>query len=129
MGFYLYRKDSFKKLGSGRNNTVIILESSKEVQECYRVDAIRVSELNIDGVGSALIEQCKFEVVRFYNTQYHDYGWEQKKMDVSYSVIAYNKLEELMLSSEWIVSDYRPGDEDFPIRMQMGEFVTATKIE
>ena len=106
---YLYKKDSLKNL----KKTIIELRENEVLLHVYEVTAICILNYNIDGVGSAIVEKCEIESVESlrYGDSLRYYICKKSK----YVIMSYSKLEEIMLSPEWIVSDYSPADRSHPI--------------
>ena len=106
---YLYKKDSLKNL----KKTIIELRENEVLLHVYEVTAICILNYNIDGVGSAIVEKCEIESVESlrYGDSLRYYICKKSK----YVIMSYSKLEEIMLSPEWIVSDYSPDDRRHPI--------------
>ena len=80
----------------------------------YEVTAIYILNYNIDGVGSAIVEKCEIEIIDC-SDRYVDSFISYIHKNSKYVIMSYSKLEEIMLSPEWIVSDYSPSDEKYPI--------------
>lgn len=110
MGQYLYKKGSLKNL----KKTILKLNEGCVLRHVYEVTAIAILNYNIDGVGSAIVEKCEIEVVD-YSGKYDILYREAICKNSKYVIMSYSKLEEIMLSPEWIVSDYSPRDEKYPI--------------
>ena len=92
----------------------------------YEVTAIAILNYNIDGVGSAIVEKCEIVVVDFsdkYNILYKKAICKNSE----YVIMSYSKLEEIMLSPEWIVSDYSPYSQEHPIEEILKTGSHATK--
>ena len=110
MGQYLYKKDSLKNL----KKTIIELRENAVLLHVYEVTAICILNYNIDGVGSAIVEKCEIEIAEslcYGDLRERDGICKKSK----YAIMSYSKLEEIMLSPEWIVSDYSPADRSHPI--------------
>jgi len=122
MGQYLYKKGSLKNL----KKTILKLNEGCVLRHVYEVTAIDILNYNIDGVGSAIVEKCEIEVVDFsdkYDILYRKAICKNSK----YVIMSYSKLEEIMLSPEWIVSDYSSSDEKYPIEEILKTGSHATK--
>ena len=127
MSQYLYKKGSLKSLQETKTN--FNLDKDQEVlQHAYEVSAICVLNYNIDGIGSALVEKCIIEIIEYqYQFASCSLQRECECVDSEYVIMSYSKLEELMLSQDWIISDYYPADPRHPIEEIMRDGKHATK--
>ena len=121
MGQYLYKKGSLKNL----KKTILKLNEGRVLQHVYEVTAIAILNYNIDGVGSAIVEKCEIEVVDS-SSKYGIYR-EAICKNSEYVIMSYSKLEEIMLSPEWIVSDYSSYSQEHPIEEILKTGSHATK--
>lgn len=122
MSQFLYKKGSLKNL----KKTIFKLNEDCVLRHVYEVTAIAILNYNIDGVGSAIVEKCEIEVVDFsdkYDILYREAICKNSK----YVIMSYSKLEEIMLSPEWIVSDYFSSDKNYPIEEILKTGSHATK--
>lgn len=122
MSQFLYKKGSLKNL----KKTIFKLNEDCVLRHVYEVTAIAILNYNIDGVGNAIVEKCEIEVVDFsdkYDILYRKAICKNSK----YVIMSYSKLEEIMLSPEWIVSDYSPSDEKYTIEEILKTGSHATK--
>lgn len=117
---YLYRKDSFKQLKKSS-----ILNQGEEFKRAYIVDVIMIQDYNIDGKGSAIVVKSTIEVANFVN--YGRESWKEKRRNARWVIMSCSKLEELLLSPEWIVSDRYPSSISGPINETMEEGSHAIK--
>ena len=122
MSQFLYKKGSLKNL----KKTIFKLNEDCVLRHVYEVTAIAILNYNIDGVGSAIVEKCEIEVVDF-SDKYDMFYRKAICKNSKYVIMSYSKLEEIMLSPEWIVSDYSPSDEKCPIEEILKTGSHATK--
>lgn len=118
----LYKKGSLKSL----KKTSLNLDEDQVFLKANEVYAISVLNYNIDGIGSAMVEKCIIETVTYQN-KYGSVCTDYICKDSEYAIMSYSKLEELMLSSDWIVSEYFPTDARHPIEEIMRKGKHATK--
>lgn len=110
MSQYLYKRGSLKQL----KKTTIKLDVGESPQRVYEVTTIAILNYNIDGKGSGLVEKGAIEVVE-YTSEYGRIYRSSLFKNSEYVIMSYSKLEEIMLSPDWIVSDYSPSDSEHPI--------------
>ena len=122
MSQFLYKKGSLKNL----KKTIYKLNEGCVLRHVYEVTAIAILNYNIDGVGSAIVEKCEIEVVD-YSGKYDILYREAICKNSKYVIMSYSKLEEIMLSPEWIVSDYSPDSNEYPIEEILKTGSHATK--
>ncbi len=103
------------------------MDDDYQFSKAFFVKCIVLSNSNIDGIGGAIIEMADVEVVE-YKSKYDSIYREYRTSDIQYAIINYIKLEELILSAEWIVSDYGLDSKTFPIEQQIKMIGKSTKI-
>ena len=105
---YLYKKDSWKKVAKSVRRP----ELGDHYYDIYEVKAIQIHNYNIDSKGSALIENFIMQIA-YRNKQHVLYGdgvdEHTSTRQSRFVIISYSKLEELMLSSDWIMIDSTRG--------------------
>ena len=100
---FLYKQGSLKKV----KKTTYEPKIGERILDNYEVKVIQIHNFNIDAKGSALIEKFILEVVLYKKDgeQYEHKSCRQSR----FFIVSYSKLEELMLSPDWIMIDSTSG--------------------
>lgn len=119
----LYKKGSLKQLKA----TTMKMEEYRNPQQVYEVSVLCILQFNIDGKGKALVQKGTVEIVEYlaYGSLNRNYLTKTSE----YVIMSYSKLEELMLSPDWIHSDYSPDSTMYPIEEIMKKCSPTTKEE